>query len=127
MEKQRWICHEWHSFLGLGPFPVPDAIQVVRATGSMDEREAIKSAISAVLPELSRTIAAAVLEQLQGTPMRAPLMPTTPIANVAGQAGMADGRKTITPAISIVTAPPIGSHDATESMAIDDNNDNVAI
>ena len=31
IEKKRWICDKWHSFLGFSPFPIQDSISVVRS------------------------------------------------------------------------------------------------
>ncbi|KAI9568143.1 hypothetical protein HD554DRAFT_2038970 [Boletus coccyginus] len=66
IEKQRWICQEWHSFLGLGPFPVQEPITAVRSRGSPGfDKEGIKSVLAGMLPELSCAIADEVMKRLQ--------------------------------------------------------------
>ena len=83
LERQRWICQEWHSFLGLGPFPVQEPLSGLRTfrTSTID-KEAIKSALSDMIPELSGLIASAVMEKLG---LQQPL-PGTSQAEETGQA-----------------------------------------
>jgi superfamily II DNA or RNA helicase len=66
MEKQRWICQEWHSFLGLGPFPVQEPIVAVRSRGGPRiDKDAVKSVLSEILPDFSSAVADAVMKKIQ--------------------------------------------------------------
>ena len=71
IEKKRWICDEWHSFLGFGPFPIQDPITVVRSRRSTQpDKDVLKSALAEMLPELSSMVAEAVVAKLGRVPSR---------------------------------------------------------
>ena len=65
IEKQRWICQEWHSFLGLGPFSVQEPIAAVRSRGGRVDKDAVKSVLSEMFPDFSAAVAEAVMNRVQ--------------------------------------------------------------
>ena len=71
IEKKRWICNEWHSFLSFGPFPIQDPITVVRSRRSTQpDKDVLKSALAKMLPGLLSMVAEAVVAKLGRVPSR---------------------------------------------------------
>ncbi|KIK72313.1 hypothetical protein PAXRUDRAFT_29320, partial [Paxillus rubicundulus Ve08.2h10] len=64
MEQQRWAAHEWHSLLGLGPYAVQEPIADARLRGPPAIRDALKSMMADMIPELSCTLAASLMNEL---------------------------------------------------------------
>ncbi|KIK76772.1 hypothetical protein PAXRUDRAFT_17952 [Paxillus rubicundulus Ve08.2h10] len=56
MEQQCWAAHKWHSLLSLGPYAIQEPITNARLCGPVALRDALKSMVADMIPELSRTL-----------------------------------------------------------------------